>query len=294
METKDTTLLDSIINKLLNCTESIIVNLSEEEIKFLLEKSKEIFLAQPTVLKLKAPITICGDIRGNFTSLKKVFELSGEPKDKNYVFLGNYINRGHNSLECLCLLLAYKIKYKDTFNILRGHYDDEHLCKNYGFEEECQKKTTSKIYEQITALLDCLPLAATLEDKIFLVHGGISPQLKTLAQIDEIQRPIVVPEEGLVCDLIWSVPGKDMNDDWTKNNRGAGKLFGEKPLNEFLEKNGLTMLCRGHTIIKEGYEYLWGKKLLTIFTCPKFCPNEGKGAIMEVDSNLKFEPKIWE
>lgn len=294
METKDTTLLDSIITKLLNFTEDATEKLQEKEIKFLVEKSKEIFLAEPTVLKLKAPITICGDIRGNFKSLKKVFELSGDPKDKNYVFLGNYINTSENSLECLCLLLAYKIKYKNTFNLLRGHYDAEFMCKAYGFEKECQEKTTKNIYEQITALLDCLPLASTLDDKIFLVHGGISPQLKTLDQIEGIQRPIVVPKEGLVCDLIWSDPDKDMKDDWSKNSRGAGQIFGEKPLNEFLEKNGFIMLCRGHTVINEGYEYLWGKKLLTIFSCPKFCSSEGKGAIMEVDSNLKFEPKIWE
>ena len=290
----DTTLLDSIISKLSTCTKDITVHLSEEEIKFLVEKSKEIFLAQPTVLKLKAPITICGDVRGNINSVKKVFELSGNPKDKNYVFLGNYINRNENSLECLCLLLAYKIKYKDTFNILRGHYDNGQLCHAYGFEEECDAKTTKEIYNQIIALLDCLPLAATLDNKIFLVHGGISPQLENLAQIDAIQRPIVVPNEGLVCDLIWSDPDQDMKDAWAENSRGAGKLFGEKPLNEFLEKNGFTMLCRGHEPIKEGYEYLWDKKLLTIFSDPLFCCKDGKGAILEVDSTLKFEPKIWE
>lgn len=293
MEAKDTTFLDSIIRKLLSCTKFASNTLLEEEIIFLVEKSKDIFLSQPTLLKLKAPITICGDIRGNFESLKKIFELSGDPKDKNYIFLGNYINRGQNSLECLGLLLAYKIKYKDTFNLLRGNYDDKFMCKSYGFESECQEKTTKNIYEQITALLNCLPLAATLDDKIFLVHGGISPDLKNLDQIEGIQRPIVIPEEGLVCDLLWSDPDKDMKDDWNKNSRGAGKIFGEKPLNSFLVKNGLIMLCRGHTVINEGYEYLWGKKLLTIFSCAKFCSSERKGAIMEVDSNLKFEPKIW-
>ena len=294
METKDNTLLDAIIKKILNCSGESTANLTEEEIKFLIEKSKEIFLAQPTLLNIKAPITVCGDIRGNLKSLKKVFEISGDTKDKSFIFLGNYVNRGNNSLECLCLLLAYKIKYRDTFYLLRGHYDDGQLSKNYGFYQECQEKTSENIYEQIALLLNCIPLAAVLDNKIFFVHGGISPKLNSLEQIRAIQRPIVVPKEGLVCDLIWSDPDKDMKDDWAESSRGAGKFFSEKPLVDFLEKNHFTMLCRGHTVINEGYDYLWDKKLLTVFSSAKFCKCEGKGAIMEIDSNLKFEPQTWE
>ena len=268
--------------------------LSEEEITFLVNTSKEIFLSQPTLLKLKSPYTVCGDIRGDFESLKKIFEKSGEPQKKNYIFLGNYINRGSNSIETLCLLLAYKIKFKDTFYMLRGHYDEITLSKSYGFYEECLKKYNENIFNLITDLLNALPLAATIDEKIFLIHGGLSPELKTLDQIEKIQRPVEIPKTGLICDLIWSDPSNDLKEkDWEENSRGAGKLFGKKPLLEFLEKNNLKMLCRGHSVVKEGYEYLWDNKVLTIFSTDKFC-DDTKGAFMEVNNELKFEFKTLE
>ena len=133
---------------------------------------------------------VCGDIHGQFKDLLNIFATAGQPCDKNYLFLGDYIDRGKKSLECICLMMAYKIKYSKTFFMLRGNHECERISKIYGFYDECKRKLNVKVWKNITEAFKYLPIAAVIGQRIFCVHGGISPLLKQLETINSIKRPI--------------------------------------------------------------------------------------------------------
>lgn len=114
------------------------VQLGENEIRFLCQKAREIFMNQPILLDLEAPIKVCGDIHGQYYDLLRLFEYGGFPPEANYLFMGDYVDRGKQSLETICLLLAYKIKYPENFFILRGNHECASINRIYGFYDECK------------------------------------------------------------------------------------------------------------------------------------------------------------
>ena len=173
--------LDSNILILINSTKgSKIVNLSEGEIKWLIQTSKEIFLKQPAFLELESPITVCGDTHGQYPDVLKLFEAGGFPPDTNYLFLGDYVDRGKQSLETICLLMAYKIKYDENFFMLRGNHECGSINRIYGFYDECKKRYNLKLWKMFIECFNCLPIAASIDDKIILMHGGLSPELNSV------------------------------------------------------------------------------------------------------------------
>jgi serine/threonine-protein phosphatase PP1 catalytic subunit len=268
------------------------VSLSENEIKFLISKSKEIFMNQPTFLELESPISVCGDTHGQYPDLLKLFEAGGFPPEANYLFLGDYVDRGKYSLETICLLLAYKIKYDENFFLLRGNHECASINRIYGFYDECKKRYNLKIWKAFIDVFNCLPIAASIDDKILLMHGGLSPELKSVEQLKKIMRPTDVPEEGLLCDLLWSDP--DMNcDGWGPNDRGVSVVFNENVLKKFLEKNDLDLICRAHQVVEEGYEFFGDRELVTVFSAPNYCGEfDNAGAMMVIDENLMCSFKV--
>ena len=268
------------------------MNLSEQEIKFLITKSKEIFMSQPTFLELESPISVCGDTHGQYPDLLKLFEAGGFPPEANYLFLGDYVDRGKYSLETICLLLAYKIKYDENFFLLRGNHECASINRIYGFYDECKKRYNLKIWKAFIDVFNCLPIAASIDDKILLMHGGLSPELKSVEQLKKIMRPTDVPEEGLLCDLLWSDP--DMNcDGWGPNDRGVSVVFNENVLKKFLEKNDLDLICRAHQVVEEGYEFFGDRELVTVFSAPNYCGEfDNAGAMMVIDENLMCSFKV--
>ena len=179
------------------------VNMTENEIKALCIKSREIFLQQPILLELEAPLKICGDIHGQYADLLRLFEYGGFPPDSNYLFLGDYVDRGKQSLECICLLLCYKIKYPENFFLLRGNHECASINRIYGFYDECKRRFNIKLWKTFTDCFNCLPVAAVIDEKIFCCHGGLSPDLQSLEQIRRIMRPTDVPDTGLL--LGWGI-----------------------------------------------------------------------------------------
>jgi serine/threonine-protein phosphatase PP1 catalytic subunit len=173
-----------------------LINLSETEISWLCLKSKEIFAEQPVLLELESPLNIGGDIHGQFYDLLRLFEYGGYPGSANYLFLGDYIDRGKNSLETMCLLLSYKIKYPENFFLLRGNHESENINKIYGFYDECKKRYSVKLWKKFCDTFNYLPVAALIDDKILCMHGGLSPELKDLDQIRNLVRPTEVPDQG--------------------------------------------------------------------------------------------------
>ena len=268
------------------------MDLAEADIKFLITKTKKILLSQPIFLELESPITVCGDIHGQYPDLLKLFQLGGFPPDKNYIFMGDYVDRGKQSIECICLLLCYKIKYDENFFILRGNHECGSINRIYGFFDECKRRYNVKLWKSFVDLFNCLPIAASIDDKIFIVHGGLSPELKTVEQIQKIMRPTDVPEEGLLCDILWSDPDENASG-WGANDRGVSVTFNEKVLKNFLEKNELDLLCRAHQVVEDGYEFFGNRSLVTVFSAPNYCGEfDNSGAIMEVDEELMCSFKV--
>jgi len=193
---------------------------TEGEIKMLCVRSRDIFISQPMLLELEAPIKICGDVHGQYYDLLRLFEYGGFPPEANYIFLGDYVDRGKQSLETICLLLSYKIKYPENFFVLRGNHECASINRIYGFYDECKRRFGIKLWKTFTDCFNCLPCSAVIDEKIICMHGGLSPELTTMDQVKRIMRPTDVPDTGLLCDLLWSDPDKDIVG-WGENDRGV-------------------------------------------------------------------------
>merc|ERR1711907_35899 len=281
--------LDDIISQLLEVRGSRPgrqVNLSEDEIKALCKTSRDVFMLQPPLLELEAPIKICGDIHGQYFDLLRLFEYGGFPPESNYLFLGDYVDRGKQSLETICLLLAYKIKYPENFFILRGNHECASINRIYGFYDECKRRYNIRLWKTFTDCFNCMPIAAIIDEKIFCVHGGLSPDLNDMDQIRRVPRPTDVPDQGLVCDLLWSDPEKNISG-WGDNDRGVSYTFGGDVVTKFLEKHDLDLVCRAHQVVEDGYEFFAKRQLVTLFSAPNYCGEfDNAGAMMSVDETL--------
>ncbi|XP_031396087.1 serine/threonine-protein phosphatase PP1-like [Punica granatum] len=281
-------LLDDVIKRLLEVRgrPGKQVQLSESEIRQLCLVSKDIFMRQPSLLELEAPIKICGDVHGQYSDLLRLFEYNGLPPQTNYLFLGDYVDRGKQSLETICLLLAYKIKYPENFFLLRGNHECASVNRIYGFYDECKRRFNVRLWKTFSDSFNCLPVAALIDEKILCMHGGLSPDLHDLDQIRNMQRPTDVPETGLLCDLLWSDPNKDAKG-WGLNDRGVSYTFGADVVTEFLEKHDLDLICRAHQVVEDGYEFFADRQLVTIFSAPNYCGEfDNAGAMMGVDETL--------
>nr|GMD42236.1 serine/threonine-protein phosphatase PP1 isozyme 9 [Ipomoea batatas] len=272
--TMENGVLDDIIRRLLEGKGGKQVQLSEAEIRQLCVNARQIFLSQPILLHLHAPISICdeddaGDIHGQYQDLLRMFEYSGYPSAANYLFLGDYVDRGKQSLETICLLLAYKVRYPDKVFLLRGNHEEAKINRIYGFYDECKRRFNVRLWKIFTECFNCLPVAALIDEKIICMHGGLSPDLNRLDQITEIERPTDVPDSGLLCDLLWSDPNPRING-WSDSDRGVSCTFGADAVAEFLDKTDLDLICRGHQVVEDGYEFFAKRRLVTIFSAPNY------------------------
>lgn len=280
--------LDNIITKLWDAKNKSnkIVKLAENEILTLCRKSRDVFMRQPMLLELNGPIKIVGDIHGQFFDLLNMFEFGGIPPETNYLFLGDYVDRGKQSLETICLLLAYKLKYPENFFLLRGNHECGSINRIYGFYDECKRRYNIKMWKTFTDCFSCLPIAAVVADKIFCVHGGLSPAVQNFDQIRKISRPTDVPDSGIICDLLWADPDADI-EGWGENDRGVSYIFGRKVINRFLQEQNLDLICRAHQVVEDGYEFFGKRTLVTIFSAPNYCGEfDNCGAIMSVSDKL--------
>ncbi|KAL0387404.1 UNVERIFIED_CONTAM: Serine/threonine-protein phosphatase PP1 isozyme 9 [Sesamum radiatum] len=282
----DEGVLDDIIRRLLEGKGGKQVQLSEAEIRQLCVNSRQIFLSQPNLLQLRAPIRICGDIHGQYQDLLRLFEYGGYPPSANYLFLGDYVDRGKQSLETICLLLAYKIRYPDKVFLLRGNHEDAKINRVYGFYDECKRRFNVRLWKIFTDCFNCLPVSALIDEKILCMHGGLSPELEKVDQINELPRPTEIPDNGLLCDLLWSDPDPRISG-WADSDRGVSCTFGADAVAEFLKKNDLDLICRGHQVVEDGYEFFAKRRVVTIFSAPNYGGEfDNAGALLSVDEAL--------
>ncbi|KAG6430381.1 hypothetical protein SASPL_108446 [Salvia splendens] len=269
----DTAVLDDIIRRLLEgkggkqvkLSEVEIrqqqVKLSEVEIRQLCVNARQIFLSRPKdnfgiscfgflsdhtsivvvqIIKDNSFFTLymreIGDIHGQYQDLLRLLEYGGYPPSVTYLFLGDYVDRGKQ--------IRFNVRlWKRRFNV--------------------------RLWKIFTDCFNCLPVAALIDEKILCMHGGLSPELKNLDQIRELSRPTEVPDSGLLCDLLWSDPDAKING-WADSDRGVSCTFGAGAVAEFLDNNELDLICRGHQVVEDGYEFFAQRRLVTIFSAPNY------------------------
>ncbi|PUU77851.1 Metallo-dependent phosphatase-like protein [Tuber borchii] len=262
------------------------VCLKNAEITAICHAAREVFLSQPALVELSPPVKIVGDVHGQYTDLIRMFEMCGFPPNANYLFLGDYVDRGKQSLETILLLLCYKLKFPENFFLLRGNHESANVTRVYGFYDECKRRCNIKIWKTFIDTFNCLPIASIVAGKIFCVHGGLSPSLSHMDDIRQIARPTDVPDYGLLNDLLWSDPA-DMQTDWEENERGVSYCFGKKVILEFLARHDFDLVCRAHMVVEDGYEFFNDRTLVTVFSAPNYCGEfDNWGAVMSVSGEL--------
>jgi serine/threonine-protein phosphatase 2A catalytic subunit len=195
----------------------------------------------------------------------ELFKIGGPNPDTNYLFMGDYVDRGYYSVETVTLLVALKIRYPERITILRGNHESRQITQVYGFYDECLRKYgNANVWKFFTDLFDYLPLTALIDNQIFCLHGGLSPSIDTLDNIRALDRIQEVPHEGPMCDLLWSDP--DDRCGWGISPRGAGYTFGQDISEAFNHNNGLTLIARAHQLVMEGYNWSQDRNVVTIFS----------------------------
>ena len=264
----------------------------------------EYFKSHPTLTEITIPegapenkpnaeprVTVCGDTHGQYYDVLNIFEMNGNPSHNNpYLFNGDFVDRGSFSVEVILTYLLWKLSDPSCIYLTRGNHETKNMNKIYGFEGEVKAKYDDKIFELFLEVFCYLPLAAVIENKVFVTHGGLSTtEGVTLDDIRKIKRGMEPPESGLMSDLLWSdpqpFPGK------SPSKRGIGFSFGPDITAKFLEQNSLSLLVRSHEVKEEGYLVEHGGKTITIFSAPNYCDSMGnKGAFIHFDKSL--EPKF--
>ncbi|GJV58053.1 serine/threonine-protein phosphatase 5 isoform X1, partial [Tanacetum coccineum] len=236
--------------------------------------------------------TVCGDVHGQFFDLLNIFELNGLPSEENpYLFNGDFVDRGSFSVEVILTLFAFKCMSPSAIHLARGNHESKSMNKIYGFEGEVRSKLSDKFVELFAEVFCHLPLAHVINEKIFVVHGGLfSTDGVKLSDIRAIDRFCEPPEEGLMCEILWSDP--QPNPGRGPSKRGVGLSFGGDVTKRFLKDNNLDLVVRSHEVKDEGYEIDHDGKLITVFSAPNYCDQMGnKGAFIRFEAPT-MEPKI--
>ena len=170
--------------------------------------------------------------------------------------------------------------------MLRGNHEIASINRIYGFYDECKRRYNVKLWKAFTDCFNCMPFAAIIDEKIFCVHAGLSPELNNMEQIRRIVRPTDVPDAGLLCDMVWADPDKEING-WQENDRGVSYTYGPDIVQNFLRKHDMDLVCRAHQVVEDGYEFAAKRQLVTLFSAPNYCGEfDNAGAMMSVDETL--------
>ncbi|ANQ05894.1 Serine/threonine-protein phosphatase [Plasmodium coatneyi] len=272
----------------------------KEDCLDIIKKVIDIVSNEPNLLRLQDPITIVGDIHGQYYDFLKLLEVGGNPETTQFLFLGDYVDRGSFSIEVLLLLYALKINFPNRIWLIRGNHECRQMTSFFNFRDECEYKYDMVVYYAFMESFDTIPLSAVINGKFLAVHGGLSPQLVLLNQICSFTRFQEPPRSGIFCDILWSDPIDEDKEEHTiqtesyfpNDIRGCSYFFGYNAATTFLEKNGLLSIIRAHEAQLEGYKmHQTNLKtgfpiVITIFSAPNYCDvYNNKGAVLKFDSN---------
>ncbi|KAF8509074.1 calcineurin in complex with Akap79 peptide [Hysterangium stoloniferum] len=278
--------------------------LTEDQALHILEGTTDILQEEPNVLEIDVPVIICGDIRGQYYDLMKVFEIGGDPVETRYLFLGNYVDNGYFSIECVLYIWALKMCFPESIFLLRGSYECHHSMDYFSFKLECSRKYSERIYEACMQSFCALPLASILNEQFLCIHGGISPELQTMDDIGKINRFQEPPMQSLMCDIFWSDPieifGKEENPQecFLPNSlRGCSYFFTYRAASEFLERNNLLCIIRAHEAQNAGYRsyrkpaatQAQFPAVITLFSAPNYLDvHNNKAAIISYGGKVMY------
>ncbi|EUD66567.1 protein phosphatase 3, catalytic subunit [Plasmodium inui San Antonio 1] len=272
----------------------------KEDCLDIIKKVIDIVSNEPNLLRLQDPITIVGDIHGQYYDFLKLLEVGGNPDNTQFLFLGDYVDRGSFSIEVLLHLYALKINFPNKIWLIRGNHECRQMTSFFNFRDECEYKYDMVVYYAFMESFDTLPLSAVINGKFLAVHGGLSPQLVLLNQICSFTRFQEPPRSGIFCDILWADPIDEDKEEHTiqtesffpNDIRGCSYFFGYNAATTFLEKNGLLSIIRAHEAQLEGYKmHQTNLKtgfpiVITIFSAPNYCDvYNNKGAVLKFDSN---------
>ncbi|OUS43386.1 hypothetical protein BE221DRAFT_194816 [Ostreococcus tauri] len=280
--------------------------LNAAAINELCDAAEHCFKNEETVLRVNGPAKIFGDLHGQFGDLMRLFAEYGSPSTAgdiayiDYVFLGDYVDRGAYSLETISLLLALKIEYPNSVHLLRGNHEESDINGLFGFRIECVERLGEAVGDQVwrrfNSLFEWLPLAAVIEDRICCMHGGIGRSVTHLSQINDLKRPLTMENGGVeLMDILWSDPTEnDGIEGLRPNARGPGLVtFGPDRVRAFCETNGIQMIVRAHECVMDGFERFAQGQLLTVFSATNYCGTANNaGAILVLGRDLTLYPKL--
>ncbi|CAJ0928692.1 unnamed protein product, partial [Mesorhabditis belari] len=290
---------------------SLNVKISYDEAVQMCNLAQKSLMRQKMIVRLKdnqLPLTVVGDIHSNIIHLRRIFGTLGWPGEgNNYLFLGDYVDRGSQGVETMCLLLALQYRYPTRVHILRGNHEEANTTLGYGFYDECRSKFPQDnqghlIWRHFIDVFGCLPAMAIISEKIVCMHGGLSPYMDRIEDLDQIERPCSVPAYGILCDTVWSDPDPDVTG-WRLSKRWVSFAFGGDVIEDFCKRNNFDMIIRAHQITRPmfrwGYRWFTNGRLVTIFSSTNYQNNNNNAAVASISTKLRihyvtFRCRMWD
>ncbi|KAK8891933.1 hypothetical protein M9Y10_029155 [Tritrichomonas musculus] len=285
--------LDDLISKVKEGKE-----ITADDIDSLCKISIDVLQEEDNVIHINSPLTVCGDVHGDFDNVLSIFDIFGDAPEGRYLFLGDYVDRGDKSVATAVYLLALKVKYPDDFYLIRGNHETTDTTITFGFYNEIMKTYGDfSIWKSFMEVFKFLPIGAIIDSQVFCVHGGLSSIFTKLSQLENVNRVTLNPPAGVIRDVLWSDPFDGLG--YQESPRRAGCLWGSDISAKFVHQNNLTMIVRGHELKKGGFEVMHDNLVITVFSTPFYTGLYSEAAVLEVVSPderqlTRFRPHQWE
>ncbi|GMS80853.1 hypothetical protein PENTCL1PPCAC_3028, partial [Pristionchus entomophagus] len=283
------TLVDRIIKRIK--MQHTCEGFTDAQMYQVLDEAHRVLAPLPAMIEIEPPLVIFGDTHGQLNDLLRFADIVGEPPGTQWLLLGDYIDRCKKGLEVIMLLLCFKIKYPSRIHLLRGNHECQKTNRIYGFYNEMKMKRTTSMWLRFNKLFNELPLCAAVSRRLLCMHGGISQHIKDWSSLTELKKPKTIAEcdEGIALDLLWADPTNDSCDFRFNANRCTSVIFGDLAIKDFCKKLGISMIVRAHEAVQEGHLIQQGAQLVTLFSAPNYCGNDGNSAsVMHVSPNFKL------
>lgn len=229
-----------------------------------------------TVVHRSAPIYIVGDVHGSLIDLLRIFTEIGRPANVDYLFLGDYVDRGFFSIEVITLLLIAYVLNPKKVTLLRGNHELPEINKVYGFYGELKEvyaDRADQLYDKFNETFSYLPIAAVVEREMFCVHGGICPNFNVLSQIEVIPKPINVQKHSLIKNMLWADPSTRY-PLFAESSRGESVEYGDHAVKYFYETTKMNWIIRGHQCVQHGVKLMGIKNVVTVFSSSSYSEND--------------------